>query len=211
MGVTVIGRGGDISPAARIIERGGLVAVPTETVYGLCCDGRNAEAVRRLFEVKGRPPDKPVSLLVPDIDAARAVCSDVPSAALRLAEAFWPGPLTMTLPRAACVPDVVTAGGAAVGVRCPRHDVALRLLRMTATPLAAPSANPSGMDSPRDAAAVLDYFGDKIDCVLDGGRCAVGVGSTVVAVESGGVRLLRAGAIAFRDVAAAAGVAAHVQ
>jgi L-threonylcarbamoyladenylate synthase len=204
MKTLVIAPGDDITPAAEIIGRGGLVAVPTETVYGLCCDGYNAEAVRRLYEVKGRPSGKPVSLLIPDADAIRAVCRDVPDAAFRLAEAFWPGPLTMVLPRSYAVPDVVTAGGDAVGVRCPDHPAALRLLRMSAAPLAAPSANPSGADSPTDAAAVMEYFGDKIDCVVDGGRCPIGAASTVVAVERGGVRLLRPGAIALRDIAAAA-------
>ncbi|MDR2356695.1 MAG: threonylcarbamoyl-AMP synthase [Oscillospiraceae bacterium] len=205
MDTVVIAPGDDISPAAEFIARGGIVAVPTETVYGLCCDGLNREAVLRLFEVKGRPPDKPVSLLIAEKDAMSAVCRDIPDAAFRLAETFWPGPLTMVLTRSRSVPDPVAAGGCTVGVRCPDNAVALRLLRMAATPLAAPSANPSGLGSPRDADAVLRYFEGKIDCVVDGGRCSIGVESTVVAVERGGVRLLRAGAIALRDIAEAAG------
>jgi L-threonylcarbamoyladenylate synthase len=191
----VIPYGGDIAPIARIIKCGGLVAVPTETVYGLCCDGFNDGAVRRLFEVKGRPADKPISLLVSGANHADSSCGRMTDDARRLAEAFWPGPLTMVLEKTSGVSELLSAGGDTIGVRCPDNALALRLIRMSGTPLAAPSCNPSGAASAVDADMALRYFDGVIDCVIDGGKCDIGTESTVVSVTRSGVKLLRAGVL----------------
>ena len=160
----------DIALAAEIIKTGGLVGVPTETVYGLACDGLNALAVERIYEVKGRPETKPISLLVSGMDDVEKFCVNIPKRAYALAECFWPGPLTMILKKRGNVPDTVTAGGNSVGVRCPAHALTLALIKLSGVPLAAPSANLSGMPSPKNADSVLGYFDGKIECVIDGGE-----------------------------------------
>jgi L-threonylcarbamoyladenylate synthase len=195
MKTLVIPYGGDITPAAQIIRDGGLVAVPTETVYGLCCDGFNDEAVRRLYDVKGRAPVKPISLLVSDIGHAGLFCKVLPPVAEKLAAAFWPGPLTIVVEKSPDLSDVVTAGLDTVGIRCPDNALALRLIRMSGKPLAAPSCNPSDDVSATDADMALRYFDGVIDCVIDGGKCDIGAESTVVSVTREGVRFLRVGAI----------------
>src|SRR5437764_451481 len=151
-----------VERAAAVLRSGGLVAFPTETVYGLGANARDAAAVARIYAAKGRPARNPIIVHVADVDAARAVVADWPDAAARLAERFWPGPLTLVLPRGPAVPDVVTAGGPAVAVRVPGHPVALALLRACGLPLAAPSANSSTRLSPTRAEHVLSDLGGRI-------------------------------------------------
>ncbi len=190
-----------ISSVAETLRRGGLAAVPTETVYGLAADGRNAAAVRKLYEVKGRPPRKPVSLLVPGLDACAELCEEMPAAAVKLAEAFWPGPLTIVVRKSAAVPGIVTAGGDTVGLRCPLHPLTLELLRAFGGPLAAPSANLSGEPSPKSAPEVLEALGGKIPFILDGGPCAVGIESTIVELTGPVPRILRRGGLEPEEIA----------
>ena len=181
--------------AADIIRAGGLVAVPTETVYGLAGNGLDPEAVRRIYEVKGRPEVKPLSLMVHDASAMEQYCEDVPEAAYVLAEKFWPGPLTIVLKAKPCVPAIVRAGGETVGLRCPDHPMTLALLRECGLPLAAPSANLSGAPSPKTAGEVLGYFDGVIDGVIDGGACGIGRESTIIDLTSSPYRILRQGAL----------------
>ena len=185
----------ELTTAAEILKYGGLAAVPTETVYGLAANGFDPTAVEKLYEVKGRPPKKPINLLIPDMSATEKLCVDIPRQAYLLAERFWPGPLTMILKRSCLVPDIVTAGGATVGVRCPDHPLTLELLRLCALPLATPSANPHGLPSPKTLRSVLEYFDGRIECAIDGGDCAVGVESTIVDLSGGGWRILRQGGL----------------
>lgn len=184
----------DIERAAALLRGGGLVAVPTETVYGLAGNGLDEAAVEKIYEIKGRPAVKPLSLMVPDETAMDRYCGNVPEAAYTLAEKFWPGPLTIVLQAKPVVPEIVRAGGGTVGLRCPDNDRTLALLKKADIPLAAPSANPSGMESPKTAEAVREYFDGKIDAILDGGRCALGTESTVVSLADG-LRVLRQGAL----------------
>jgi len=197
---TVVIRDDDLSYAVEVLLRGGLVAVPTETVYGLAGNGLDEAAVSKIYEVKGRPAIKPLSLLVAGIDVAETVCSDMPESARLLMEAFWPGPLTIVLPRGNNVPDIVTAGGDTVGVRCPDHRKTLELLRLTGLPAAAPSANIYDMPSPKSIDAVLEYFDGKIDCVIDGGVCTLGVESTIIDLVTRPYRILRRGALSEEDI-----------
>ena len=192
---TVVIRDDDLSYAAEALTQGKLVAMPTETVYGLAANGFDAGAVEKVYDVKNRPEIKPIILLVPDIFAAETLCSSMPDSARTLAEAFWPGPLSIVLNRSDTVPDIVTAGGDTVGIRCPDHPVALELLRLAGVPAAAPSANPSGMPSPKTAEDVLGYFDGKIDCVVDGGRCRLGVESTIIDLTVNPPKILRQGAL----------------
>jgi L-threonylcarbamoyladenylate synthase len=192
---TVVIKNDDLSYAAEVILRGGLVAVPTDTIYGLAGNGLDAGAVAKIYEVKGRPAVKPLILLVKDISAAEAVCAWIPESARILANAFWPGPLTLVLPRGDTVPDITAAGGSTIGVRCPNHPKTLELLRLTGIPLAAPSANTSDMPSPKNAGEVLAYFDGKIDCVIDGGVSELGFESTIVDLTEEPFRILRQGAL----------------
>ena len=185
----------DYSAAAKLIRAGELVAVPTETVYGLAGNGLDVAAVEQIYEVKGRPAVKPLSLMVPGPEAMDAVCVNVPKAAYALAEAFWPGPLTIVLPASESVPEIVRAGGATVGLRCPDHPATLELLRRSGVPFAAPSANPSGAPSPKTSEEVLRYFNGKIAAVVDGGPCGIGTESTIVDLSRTPYRILRPGAL----------------
>ncbi len=193
----------NIPRAAELIRAGGLVAVPTETVYGLAGNGLDETAVQRIYDVKGRPEVKPLSLMVPDAGAFDAVCRDVPPAARALAEKFWPGPLTIVLPAKDTVPAIVRAGGDTVGLRCPDHAMTLALLRSAGVPLAAPSANPSGAASPKTAGEVLAYFDGKIDAVIDGGPCGIGTESTIIDLAHEPYSILRRGALSEETVFAA--------
>ena len=195
----------NITEAAELIRQGALVAVPTETVYGLAGSGFNESAVERIYEVKGRPEVKPLSLMVPGPEAFEKCCTEVPEAARVLAERFWPGPLTIVLPAREEIPGVVLAGGHTVGLRCPDHPLTLRLLRECALPLAAPSANPSGEPSPKTAQQVLGYFDGKIEAVIDGGECGIGRESTIIDLTRTPYRILRQGVLPERDIAAALG------
>lgn len=192
----------DLSYAAEVILRGGLVAIPTDTVYGLAANGLDARAVAQIYEVKNRPAIKALILLVSGFEAAESICADIPESARILADAFWPGALSLILPRNDIVPDIVTAGGGTIGVRCPGHPKALELLRLTGVPLAAPSANISGMPAPVTAEEVLAYFDGKIDCVIDGGKCALGVESTIVDLTAVPFRIARLGALSEEEIRA---------
>ena len=194
-----------IETAARLLAEGELVALPTETVYGLAADARQDHAVARIFEAKGRPRFNPLIIHVADLASAGRYARLTPEAE-RLARAFWPGPLTLVLP---LLPDaglspLVTAGNDSVAVRVPAHPVAQALLRRFGGPLAAPSANPSGRVSPTRAAHVLDGLDGRIEAVIDGGEAAVGVESTIVGLL-GAPLLLRPGGLALEDLEAALG------
>ena len=185
----------DLAPAADILRRGGFCAVPTETVYGLCVNGLDPDAVAALYELKGRPEIKPLSLMVAGAEDMDKYTVDAPAQAGVLAGAFWPGPLTIVLEARDTVPSVVRAGGRTVGLRCPGHPMALSLLRKAGLPLAGPSANPSGSPSPKTAEAVLAYFDGKIDALLDGGPCGFGRESTIIDLTRTPYRILRRGAL----------------
>lgn len=185
--------------AALLLQQGGVVAFPTETVYGLGANALDVGAVRRIYELKGRPATSPLIVHVSGIEMARALSSAWPAKAEELALQHWPGPLTLVVPKAAIVPDEVTAGLGTVGLRMPRHPIALELIRTAGLPLAAPSANKFTELSPTTAAHVRAAFGDSVP-VLDGGPCAVGLESTVVAVDAdGSVRLLRPGMLTLTE------------
>jgi L-threonylcarbamoyladenylate synthase len=181
--------------AAEVIRAGGLVAFPTETVYGLGANALDAAAVACIFAAKGRPATNPVIVHVADADQVRDVAAEWPESAAKLAAKFWPGPLTLVVPRRPEVPDIVTAGGPTVALRCPAHVVARELIWEAGVPVAAPSANRSTELSPTRAEHVLKRLGGRIDLILDGGPCSRGIESTVVDVTGGAVRVLRPGPI----------------
>jgi L-threonylcarbamoyladenylate synthase len=195
-----------IARAADVLRRGGLVAFPTETVYGLGANALDAAAVARIFETKGRPSNNPLIVHVADVEQARQVASAWPEAAGRLAERFWPGPLTLVLPKQHAVPDIVTAGGPTVAVRVPAHPVALALLRVVGLPLAAPSANRSSELSPTRAEHVLRSLAGRIDLVLDAGPTTGGIESTVLDLTTQPPRLLRPGLVGPADLEAVIGL-----
>lgn len=195
----------DIEAAAAILRAGGLVGIPTETVYGLGANGLDPAAVRRIFEAKGRPQDNPLILHIPDPSWLERYCRDVPAAARRLAEQFWPGPLTMILPRRTLVPDEVTCGLETVGVRCPDHPVTLAIIRAAGVPVAAPSGNRSGRPSPTCARHMLEDMEGRIQAVVDGGPCGVGVESTIVDLTLPVPRLLRPGGLPLEALEAVLG------
>lgn len=185
----------DIARAAELIRQGQLVAVPTETVYGLAGNGLNEAAVKDIYDVKGRPEVKPLSLMVPGPEAMALYCREIPPQALELAEHFWPGPLTIILKSKDCVPLIVRAGGDTVGLRCPDHPLTLAALREAKLPFAAPSANPSGAPSPQCAGDVMRYFDGRIAAVIDGGPCGIGRESTIIDMSTAPYKILRQGAL----------------
>lgn len=184
-----------------IMRGGGLVAVPTETVYGLAGNGLDEKAVAEIYEVKGRPEVKPLSLMVHDAASMERYCENVPPQAYTLAKKFWPGPLTIVMKAKPCVPEIVRAGGETVGLRCPDHPLTLELLEKSGVPFAAPSANPSGEPSPKNADSVLKYFDGRIDAVLDGGECGIGCESTLIDLSRTPYRILRQGALPADEIA----------
>ena len=213
----------EIETAAAIIKSGGLVGIPTETVYGLGANGLNPLAVRSIFQAKGRPQDNPLILHIPDASWLETYCEDIPEEAWRLAKRFWPGPLTMILrckkrsPEelealrngpvcslthfgSRIIPDVVTAGLDTVGMRCPAHSMCRDIIAAAGVPVAAPSGNTSGRPSPTTAQHMLDDMDGKIDAILDGGDCQVGVESTIVDLTCRPPRLLRPGGIPLEEL-----------
>ena len=190
----------DVDRAAAILRAGGLVGIPTETVYGLGANGLNPEAVERIFAAKGRPQDNPLILHIPSADRLERYCADIPDRAYALARAYWPGPLTMILRRRPIVPDVVTAGLDTVGMRCPSHPVCRAILEAADVPVAAPSGNTSGRPSPTTAAHMWEDMDGKIDAIVDGGPCSVGVESTIVDLTETPPRLLRPGGITLEQL-----------
>ena len=188
----------DIQKAAEIIRSGGLVVFPTETVYGLGANALDAAAVAKIFALKGRPATSPLIVHVGSIAQAQALAAEWPEEAERLAREHWPGPLTIVVAKKKFVPDEVTAGLPTVGLRMPRHDVALELLRVAGVPIAAPSANRFTQLSPTTAEHVRAAFGEETPFLLEGGACEVGLESTVVAVTAQGLEVLRPGMIAVK-------------
>ena len=190
----------EIKEAAQILCRGGLLGIPTETVYGLGANALDEEAVLHIFQAKGRPQDNPLILHVPDVTWLERYCREVPEAAYRLAERFWPGPLTMILPRRDIVPLRTTGGLDTVGVRCPDHAVTREIIRQAGVPVAAPSGNTSGRPSPTNAADMLEDMDGKIDGIVDGGACRVGVESTIIDLTVTPPRLLRPGGLPLEEL-----------
>jgi len=184
-----------IARAAELLRTGELVALPTETVYGLATNALDARAVARIFVAKGRPAHNPIIVHVAGVGMARRCVADWPLLADKLAKEFWPGALTMVLPRSLEIPDIVTAGGSTVGVRWPSHPVTQAVIRACGFPLAVPSANLSGRISPTNAQHVLESLGDKIGLILDGGQSQVGIESTVLDLTVAPPRVLRPGII----------------
>jgi len=195
-----------IAKAAARLRIGELVAFPTETVYGLGANALDAQAVARIFAAKGRPSYNPVIVHVPDVAAARRVVTHWPERADMLAAIFWPGPLTMVLPKASAIPDLVSAGLPLIGVRVPAHPVALALLRAARVPIAAPSANKSNQLSPTSAQHVMRGLADVDGVVLDGGDCVVGIESTVLDLSTEVPTLLRPGGVSLSELERALGV-----
>jgi L-threonylcarbamoyladenylate synthase len=197
--------GTDVQAAASLIIGGGLVAFPTETVYGLGANAYDGRAVARIFEAKGRPKFDPLIVHLGDVRWLSDVVSSVTPLAQRLIEAFWPGPLTLVLPKTERVPDLVTAGLPTVGVRMPAHELTLQLLRRANVPIAAPSANLFGQVSPTTAQHVAEQLGERIDYILDSGPCTVGVESTILDLSNDRPTLLRPGGLALEQLEAEIG------
>lgn len=194
-----------IERAVELLRAGRLVAFPTETVYGLGADATNPFAVERIFAAKGRPNTNPLIVHLHSIDAARRCVQHWPDAAQVLAERFWPGPLTLVMPKVPAIVAGVTAGLATVGLRVPRHPVAIELLKLFDGPVAAPSANRSNHVSPTTAQHVSEELGDAVDMVLDGGACAVGIESTVLDLSGAVPRILRPGHVSAEELEAVIG------
>jgi L-threonylcarbamoyladenylate synthase len=185
----------EIEHAVALLRAGKLVAFPTETVYGLGADATRAEAVAKIFAVKGRPSTNPLICHVPSAAVARRYARSWPAAAQRIADAFWPGPITLVVDKSPAISDLTTAGGNTVGLRAPNHPLTLELLARLDRPLAGPSANRSTRVSPTTAQHVRDELGDAVDFILDGGPCAVGIESTVLSVTGDRPAILRPGGI----------------
>ena len=195
----------DIDEAAAILRDGGLLGIPTETVYGLGANGLNEEAVAHIFEAKGRPQDNPLILHIPDASWLERYCKDIPLTAYQLAEAYWPGPMTMILKRKDIVTNAVTAGLDTVGMRCPAHPLCREIIAASGVPVAAPSGNTSGRPSPTTAQHMLEDMDGKIDAIVDGGPCSVGVESTIIDLTETPARLLRPGGITLEQLEAVLG------
>ncbi|MFM7206947.1 MAG: L-threonylcarbamoyladenylate synthase [Planctomycetaceae bacterium] len=194
-----------VARGVEVLRRGGLVAMPTETVYGLAADALDEEAVAGVFRAKGRPATNPLIVHVADVAMARGLAAEWPAAAEAVAAAFWPGPATVIVPRGPRIPDIVTAGGSTVALRCPDHRLARRLIAEAGVPLAAPSANRSESVSPTTAHHVLESLGNRIDLILDGGPCRAGIESTVIDCTVSPPRILRPGPLSRAAIEAAVG------
>lgn len=194
-----------IEQAGELLRAGEVVGIPTETVYGLAADARNPEAVARIFEAKGRPQDNPLIVHIADLDTVHDIAADFPPAAQALAKAYWPGPLTIILPKQDSIPMVTSGGLNTVGIRFPSHPLAQAIIRAAGVPLAAPSANLSGRPSTTTAQHVMEDLNGKIAAVVDGGACTVGVESTVVSLCGARPRLLRPGGISLEQLRAVLG------
>jgi len=191
--------------AAQLLANGGLVAIPTETVYGLAANALDADAIDRVFAAKRRPAGNPLIVHVADTTMARRLAADWPTAAERITASLWPGPVTVIVPRSQSIPDAVTAGGPTVALRCPEHPLARWLIARLGSPLAAPSANRSTQLSPTTAGHVLDSLGNRVDLILDGGPCGRGIESTVVDCTTNPPRILRPGPIGRAELEAVLG------
>ncbi len=187
--------GKDIKEAQKILENGGLVAIPTETVYGLAANAYDPEAVAKIFEAKNRPSFDPLIVHIPDESRLHGMVDAIPPAGQKLAEAFWPGPLTLLLPKTHVIPDIVTSGMPEVAIRVPNNPLTLSLLGSLEFPLVAPSANPFGYISPTSAQHVMDQLEGKVDYILDGGPAEVGVESTIIGFPDGKATVYRMGGL----------------
>ena len=197
--------GTDIEKAATLLTIDELVAIPTETVYGLAGNALSNAAVAKIFSVKNRPQFDPLIVHVPDLEKAKDYVLTIPDAAKNLVDKFWPGPLTLLLKKKSIIPDLVTAGLDTVGIRCPDHSLTRQLLRSLPFPLAAPSANPFGYVSPTRPQHVDEQLGNKISYVLDGGVCPVGIESTIVGFENEKPVVYRLGGLSLEDIEATVG------
>jgi len=195
----------DVSEAKSELEAGGIVAIPTETVYGLAGNAFSEAAVKKIFDLKKRPFYNPLIVHIKAPEVLTEVAKEIPKAAVKLAEAFWPGPLTLVLKKQGHVSDLVTAGKPTVAIRMPNHPVTLRLLNLLTFPVAAPSANPFGSISPTTAEHVDGYFGEDLKVVLDGGPCQRGIESTIVGFEDGNPILYRLGSVSIEELEAVVG------
>ena len=189
-----------LEEASRLLKQGALVAIPTETVYGLAADALHEASVREIFAVKGRPQDNPCIVHIASADMLPDLVTDIPAAYRPLMDAFWPGPLTLLFPKARTIPSAVTCGLATVGIRLPDQADTRALIQRTGRPLAAPSANRSGRPSPTTAQHVLADLNGRIPLILDAGPCAVGVESTVLAADGNALRILRPGGVTPDDI-----------
>jgi L-threonylcarbamoyladenylate synthase len=194
-----------VNRAAGLLRAGEVVALPTETVYGLAANALDARAVSRIYDIKGRPPHNPIIVHIAGVEMAKRCVTNWTPSADKLAKAFWPGPLTLVLPRAKEIPDIVTAGGPSVGVRWPGHPLIQAVIRECDFPLAAPSANPSNRVSPTNAEHVRKYFGVKIPLIVDGGQSQVGIESTVLDLTVSPPQVLRPGMIHAESLTAVVG------
>lgn len=192
--------GTDIRKVKTFLEKGDLVAIPTETVYGLAANALDVTAVAKIFEAKQRPSFDPLIVHTHGLDEVFQFVNFIPESLLKLAETYWPGPLTLLLPKKNVIPDLVTSGLDRVGVRIPNHPLTLELLKELDFPLAAPSANPFGYISPTTALHVQKQLGDKIPYILDGGACEVGLESTIVGEENGEIIIYRLGGLSIDDI-----------
>lgn len=197
-----------IATAAELLRRGEVVGIPTETVYGLAADACNVDAVHRIFDAKGRPQDNPLIVHIADFEQIYDIAAVVPDEAKALAEAYWPGPMTLILPKKEIIPMVTSGGLNTVGIRLPSHPIARAIIRAAGFPLAAPSANLSGRPSTTTAQHVMEDLNGKIAAVVDGGPCSVGVESTVVSLCGNVPRLLRPGGISLEQLEAVLGAVA---
>lgn len=197
--------GTDVHVAAEFLEAGNVVGIPTETVYGLAGNALNPDAVLTIFRVKNRPAFDPLIVHTDSLQKVRQFVADIPEPAHQLAEAFWPGPLTLLLPKRDLIPDLVTSGLSTVAVRIPRHPLTIKLLQRLTFPLAAPSANPFGYISPTTAQHVADQLGDQVPYVLDGGPASVGLESTIIGFEEGQATVFRLGGMAIEQIEAVIG------
>ena len=190
----------NLASAAEIINNGGLVAFPTETVYGLGADGLNENAVKKIYEAKGRPSDNPLILHIQDISEVEPLTIEINSTAKKLMDTFWPGPMTLVFKKSAIVPPVISGGLDTVAIRLPENKVARELIRLSKTPIAAPSANTSGKPSPTKASHVFEDLNGRIDMIIDGGSCDIGLESTVIDVTTLSPVILRPGGVTFEDI-----------
>lgn len=201
----------DVTRAVDILRKGGVVALPTETVYGLGADASNSEAVAKVFALKNRPVDHPLIVHISGVDKLPQWADEIPASAQVLASRFWPGPLTMIFKRAPSVLDAVTGGQDTIGLRVPNHPLTLQVLAEFGGGVAAPSANRFGKISPTRAEHVAEEFGDRVDYILDGGPCEVGLESTIVDLTAERPRILRLGAVTAEDIDSALGHAGYTE
>ena len=189
-----------LDQAAKLIKQGKIVVFPTETVYGIGANGLDEKAVKKLYEVKQRPLNKPITLLVSNMEMVESVAKDITETEYKIMEKFFPGPLTIILKKKEIVPDIVTSGQDTVGVRMPSGEIARKLIEKAGVPLATPSANITGQPSGTDLQEIEKNFKEKVDFYIDGGECEIGLASTIVQVVEGRIQILRQGSITLEDI-----------